>query len=79
MERKIGTVYSSNPKGWMFVYVTPQERYFLHISELNADHLANLGERVSFEIAPPLHDGKLPRAVNAVIVEPVSGQVGGGK
>jgi len=75
MERKIGTVYSSNPKGWMFIYITPQERYFLHVSELHADHIARLGETVSFETAPPLprHPGsrcqeQLPRAINARIV-----------
>jgi len=69
MNRKFGTVYSSNPKGWIFIYVTPQERYFAHICALTAfTKLPPVGMEVSFEIAPPRKPGQLPCAVN---VQPV--------
>lgn len=74
MERKIGTVYSSNPKGWIFIYVTPQERYFGHVSQIVADHLPVIGERVSFETRPPFNNGALPCAVD---VKPVASEAGG--
>jgi hypothetical protein len=64
MEHKIGTVYSSNPKGWIFIYVTPQDRYFGHVSQILADYLPVVGDRVSFEVAPPRKPGQLPCAVN---------------
>jgi hypothetical protein len=65
MDRKFGTVYSSNPKGWIFVYVTPQERYFGHISQLTEfAAMPIVGDKVSFEIAPPRKPGQLPCAVN---------------
>lgn len=70
MERKIGTVYSSNPKGWIFIYVTPQERYFGHVSQLLTDHLPVVGDKVSFDTAPPRKPGQLPCAVNVKHVEP---------
>jgi hypothetical protein len=73
MERKVGAVYSVNPKGWLFVCVTPQERYFLHISELKADRFAVVGDRVDFIPAPPRGTGKLPCATDARFVEPESG------
>jgi len=63
MERKIGTVYSTNPKGWIFLYVTPAERYFAHITQLAAfPALPLAGQRVSFVPGPPFNDGKLPCA-----------------
>jgi hypothetical protein len=65
MNRKTGTVYSSNPKGWIFIYVTPQERYFLHISELRSDRLPELGDQISFIPAPPRKSGQLPCAIDA--------------
>jgi hypothetical protein len=68
MERKIGSVYSSSPRGWAFVFVTPQERYFLHISEFKSDHLPVVGEKVSFEVAAPRKAGQLPCAANATPV-----------
>jgi hypothetical protein len=65
MERKIGTVYSSNPKGWIFIYTTPSDRYFGHISQLRGfDKLPSLGDKVSFETAPPRKPGLLPCAVD---------------
>jgi hypothetical protein len=74
MERKIGTVYSSNPKGWIFIYVTPQERYFLHVSEVKSDHLPVLGDRLTFTPAPPRKAGQLPCAVDAQpVIETVEG------
>ena len=69
MERKIGAVYSVNPKGGLFVCVTPRERYFLHISELKADRFAVAGDKVSFTPAPPRKPGQLPCAVDARFVE----------
>ncbi len=70
MERKIGTIYAASPKGWFFICITPQERFFLHLSEFMADRLPQVGEQVSFDVAPPRQPGQLPCAVN---VKPVSG------
>ncbi len=64
MERKVGMVYSVNPKGWAFIVVTPLERYFSHISEHKSDHILRVSEEVSFEVAPPRKPGQLPCAVN---------------
>jgi hypothetical protein len=75
MERKIGKVYSANPKGWFFIYVTPQERYFLHISELKLDRMLLIGETVNFEVAPPRKPGQMPCAVDARPI--VTDEVGG--
>jgi hypothetical protein len=69
MERKVGTVYSVNPKGWFFVCVTPQERYFIHISELKADRFAVVGDKVNFIPAPPRKEGQLPCATDAQFAE----------
>lgn len=72
MERKIGIVYSSNPKGWIFVYVTPQERYFAHISQLTEfESIPAIGVKVSFETAPPRKPGQLPCAVDVRLVSEV--------
>jgi len=73
-ERKIGTVYSVNPtKGWLFLYVTPQDRYFVHLTELKTDRFAVPGDRLSFIPAPPRKPGQLPCAIDAHFVESVSG------
>ena len=69
MERKQGIVYSSNPKGWIFIYTTPQERFFGHLSEVQADHLPVLGEKVSFIPSPPRKEGQLPCAKVIHVVE----------
>jgi len=71
MERKIGAVYSVNPKGWLFICVTPQERYFLHISELKADRFAVVGDKVSFIPAAPRKPGQLPCATDGRFIEVV--------
>jgi hypothetical protein len=70
MNRKLGTVYSVNPRGWFFIYVTPQERYFAHISELKSERMVALTEKVTFQVssAPPRKDGQLPCAVDVRIV-----------
>jgi hypothetical protein len=65
--RKIGTIYSTNPRGWAFIAITPQERYFAHISELKLDHWPVVGEQVSFSVKPPrcpLRESELPLAVD---------------
>jgi cold shock CspA family protein len=72
MQRKTGTIYSFNPRGWAFIFVTPLERYFAHISEIKLDHLPAVGETVSFETVPPRKPGQLPCAVNVEPVEPAS-------
>jgi hypothetical protein len=72
MERKTGTVYSSNPKGWIFVYVSPQERYFGHVSQIKADHMPVLGEKISFEVGASRKPGQLPLALDIQIVGGVS-------
>jgi hypothetical protein len=59
-ERKIGTVYSSNPKGWVFLFVTPKERYFGHLTQMGAlDTIPAVGTKVSFTPAPPFKEGSL--------------------
>lgn len=73
MERKLGTVYSVNPRGWFFAYVSPQERYFAHISELKSERMVVVGEKITFEVVPPRKPGQLPCATNVTLVEPVSG------
>ena len=74
--RKIGTVYSSNPKGWIFIYVTPQERYFGHMTQLSGfEVLPSLGTQVSFEVAPPRKVGQLPCAMDIKLVEPTLGEM----
>jgi cold shock CspA family protein len=74
MERKIGTVYSSNTvRGWAFITVTPMERYFAHISEIKTDRMLEIGQTVSFETAPPRKPGQLPCATDVKLVETVGG------
>ena len=71
MERKDGIVYSVSPKGWLFICVTPQERYFLHISELKAERFAVVGDKVSFIPGPPRDlrkPNQLPCATDARFV-----------
>jgi hypothetical protein len=69
MERKFGTVYASNPKGWIFIYVTPQDRYFGHVSQITSDRLPAVGDRVSFEPSASVVAGKLPCALDVRPVE----------
>ena len=64
MERKIGMFYSWNLKGWGFIMLSPNERYFAHISEVHLDHIPAVGERVSFVVTPPRNEGQLPVAVD---------------
>ena len=64
MERKQGCFYSWNERGYGLIFITPQERYFMHISEFFADHLPIVGERVSFLIGPPRKAGALPCAID---------------
>ena len=74
MERKVGTVYSSNTtRGWAFITVTPMERYFAHISEIKTERMLEIGQTVSFETAPPRKPGQLPCAVD---VRPVENSTG---
>jgi cold shock CspA family protein len=80
-ERLIGQFYAWNPKGFGFVYVTPIQRYFVHISEFKADHIPAIGEKVTFIAGQPRAakgpDGpnRLPSAID---VRPVEESVGGG-
>jgi hypothetical protein len=69
MERKTGTVYASSLKGWIFICITPQDRYFAHISEIKADRMPGVGEVVTFTTAPPRKEGQLPCAVDVRLVE----------
>jgi hypothetical protein len=70
MERLVGSFYSWNERGYALIFVTPQQRYFMHISDFNSDHLPVVGEKVSFEVAPPRKPGQLPCAVNVHPIEP---------
>jgi hypothetical protein len=69
MEYKIGTIYAVSPRGWFFVCITPQERFFLHLSEFKSDRLPVVGDKVNFIPAPPRKLGQLPCAIDARFVE----------
>jgi hypothetical protein len=69
MERLIGSSYSWNERGYALIFVTPQQRFFMHISQFQSDHLPTVGETVSFSVAPPRKLGQLPCAVNVKPVE----------
>ena len=67
--RKTGTVYSSSPKGWIFISITPQDRYFAHISEIKTDRMPGVGDVVTFMTAPPRKEGQLPCATDVRLAE----------
>ena len=69
MERLVGSFYSWNERGYALIFVIPQQRYFMHISDFKSDHLPIVGERISFDVAPPRKLGQLPCAVNVCPVE----------
>jgi cold shock CspA family protein len=62
--RVTGRVYSWNKRGFGLIFVTPQERYFAHISEILADRILKPGDVVSFTTKPPRRQGvgQLPLA-----------------
>jgi len=67
----IGEVYTWSLLGYGFVLAGQRDIYFLHESQIKqgADKVA-VGQRVVFEVAPPLFGKKHPRAVNAVVGQP---------
>ena len=69
MERLVGKFYSWNERGYALIFVTPQQRYFMHISDFKSDHLPVVGEKISFDVAPPRKPGQLPCAVNVCPVQ----------
>lgn len=71
-KQKQGTLISWYPlKGFGIVKITRQEAYFLHTSNVvEGPENPALGSTVHFDVAPPTRNGKLPNAINAVIVEP---------
>ncbi len=59
-------------RGFGTVVITRHEAYFLHTtSVLEGPENPALGSTVYFDAAPAFRNGKLPQAVNAVIVAPV--------
>jgi cold shock CspA family protein len=64
----IGEIYTWSLLGYGFVLVNRKDLYFLHESAIKqgADKIA-IGERVEFEVAPPLVGKKHPRAVDATV------------
>ena len=68
MERIVGAFYSWNERGYAMIFVTPKQRYFMHVSEFDSDKFPVVGQRISFEVAPPRKSGQLPCAIN---VKPV--------
>jgi len=70
MERLVGSFYSWNERGYALIFVTPRQRYFMHISDFPSDHIPVVGEKVSFNVAPPRKPGQLPCAVNVHPIEP---------
>jgi hypothetical protein len=63
-ERITGSFYSWSPRGFAMIFVTPQKRYFMHISEFKSDHIPFIGEEVSFLARPPRKGGQLPLAID---------------
>ena len=72
---KQGVLKSWHPlKGFGTVVINRYEAYFLHTtSVVEGPENPALGSTVYFDAAPAFRNGKLPQAVNAVIVEPVVG------
>lgn len=61
-------------RGFGTVVITRHDAYFLHTtSVLEGPENPALGSTVYFDAAPAFRNGKLPQAVNAVIVAPVFG------
>lgn len=56
-ERFTGQVYNWSDRGYGFIFVTPLQRYFVHISEFKADHVPVIGEKVTFIPKPPRKTG----------------------
>jgi cold shock CspA family protein len=73
--KKQGILKSWNSlRGFGTVVISRHEAYFLHkTSVVEGPENPALGSTVYFDAAPALRNGKLPQAVNAVIVEPVAG------
>lgn len=80
---KVGKLVSWNQVGYGLVAVTLQERYFLHVSAIDAIPEGTvtpvIGSSVEFEVAPPYKNGKLSRAIRARVVPPVVEMEGGAK
>jgi len=72
---KQGVLKSWHPlKGFGTVVINRHEAYFLHTTNVvEGPENPALGSVVYFDPAPAINNGKLPQAVNAVIVEPVAG------
>jgi hypothetical protein len=61
-------------KGFGTIVISRHEAYFLHTTNvIEGPENPALGSVVYFDPAPAINNGKLPQAVNAVIVEPVAG------
>jgi len=61
-------------KGFGTVVISRHEAYFLHTANVvEGPENPARGSTVYFDVAPAINNGKLPQAVNAVIVEPVAG------
>jgi cold shock CspA family protein len=73
--KKQGILKSWNSlRGFGTVVITRHEAYFLHTtSVIEGPENPALGSIVYFDAAPAFRNGKLPQAVNAVIVERVVG------
>lgn len=74
-ERRVGTIYSWNEKGFALIFVTHKQRYFMHISEFDSIAVPIVGDRVSFEVAPPRKEGGLPCAVDVRPIAPAEVEV----
>jgi hypothetical protein len=60
-------------KGFGIVDISRTEAYFLHTSNVvKGPENPAPGSIVNFDVSPPMNGGKLPQAVNAVIVEAVA-------
>ncbi len=68
---KQGTLVSWNSiRGFGTVVISRHEAYFLHTSNVvEGPENPARGSVVYFDVAPAINSGKLPQAVNAVIVE----------
>ena len=71
--RLTGQFYCWNEKGYGFLYITPQQRFFVHISQIRFDHVPVVGEKVTFVPGPPRKEGpdQLPLALDVQAIEGV--------
>jgi hypothetical protein len=68
-DKKRGVLTAWFERGYGFVIGEGRQQYFLHTTSIiDGPAIPVRGSAVEFEAAPPYKGGKLPQAVNAVIL-----------